>query len=392
MAGGPGQNVTKFGEKGMRLVRSWTTLMILAASKQPLTAREVHDKLCQHPDFAHVEMKLQTTREDLKTLVKCQFPVAMVDDKGRELDLGDHPDLRGRLKNIRWCLRTGSAIRDLLSPPSRPTVADVAALRVMHELLVLLRSPSELLRGPFADVLRELLIIYQNQMMIDEAMGSELAQKLEKLDGAFSENSELRERLLVLAKSIGRGSVVHARYHDVGSRRVDVDFAPRRFFISKGSIHVVGLRIPENELHSIRVDQLARLSVLHTHRAPEHDDQAIEDFIRQISGSYQGSAYQIRLVVHPRVADLFRQTTFHSTQEIQDSPDGGLDVRFHCAACASFEEWLLGFGEYVRVVEPTVLAERMRDRHLAAARAYREHLEGTPPEESEELESPAADR
>ena len=101
----PGQKTSRFGEKGMRLVRSWETLFLLVESPSPLTSQEIHKKIHRNYPFSDQPCAVQTTREDLKTLQKCGFPVCMLNEQGQEIDPDDMDSAQGRLKNVRWYIR-----------------------------------------------------------------------------------------------------------------------------------------------------------------------------------------------------------------------------------------------------------------------------------------------
>jgi len=101
----PGQKTSRFGEKGMRLVRSWETMLLLVESPSPLTSQEIHQRIHRNYPFSDNQCAVQTTREDLKTLQKCGFPVCMVDEQGHEIDPDEMESSQGRLKNVRWMVR-----------------------------------------------------------------------------------------------------------------------------------------------------------------------------------------------------------------------------------------------------------------------------------------------
>ena len=107
MTGKPGQKTSRFGEKGMRLVRSWETLLLLVESPTPLTATEVNEKIHRSPQFSGPDQRcsVQTTREDLKNLQTCGFPVCRVNENGQEIDPEEMDSSQGRLKNVRWQIR-----------------------------------------------------------------------------------------------------------------------------------------------------------------------------------------------------------------------------------------------------------------------------------------------
>jgi len=126
----PGQKTSRFGEKGMRLVRSWETLLLLIESSNPLTAQEIHEKIHRNHPFCDHQCAVQTTREDLKTLQKCGFPICMVDDQSKEIDSDEMESCQGRLKNVRWQIRDQEKLGKLESSYHRlPSTIDLVLPR-----------------------------------------------------------------------------------------------------------------------------------------------------------------------------------------------------------------------------------------------------------------------
>lgn len=136
MARKPGQRATKFGCKGFRLLRSWTTLLMLAEPGSPPTAAELTERLrCRYP-FDGLEISIQTTRDDLRLLRQCGFPVVPLDDRQEEIDLDAFDTLTGRLKNVRWTLRDPARLGELLGEGlPRPSAADIVTLDLLRCLL-----------------------------------------------------------------------------------------------------------------------------------------------------------------------------------------------------------------------------------------------------------------
>ena len=67
-----------------------------------------------------------------------------------------------------------------------------------------------------------------------------------------------------------------------------------------------------------------------------------------------------------RAAGGIRERTWHPSQTLADTPDGGVQLTLDVAAPEELERWLLGFAADVEVIEPTWLAELLRERHAAA--------------------------
>jgi len=132
----PGQRATKYGAKRFRLLRVWCTLLLLAEPGPPSTAAELLQRLRTRYPFDGLQLSLQTTRDDLRLLAECAFPVVPIDSHGNEIDVASFDSLRGRLKNTRWTLRDPTRLGELYCEGlPTPCVADVIALDLLRRSL-----------------------------------------------------------------------------------------------------------------------------------------------------------------------------------------------------------------------------------------------------------------
>ncbi len=122
--------------KRLRLLRGWCLLLMLAEPGPPSTAAELLERLRTRYPFDGLELSLQTTRDDLRLLAECGFPVVPLDGDGNEIDVCEFDRLTGKLKNLRWTLRDPARL-DELYPEGlpRPSVADALALNLLRSSL-----------------------------------------------------------------------------------------------------------------------------------------------------------------------------------------------------------------------------------------------------------------
>jgi predicted DNA-binding transcriptional regulator YafY len=101
-------------------------------------------------------------------------------------------------------------------------------------------------------------------------------------------------------------------------------------------------------------------------------DFSPEKFFASALGVLSGTG-NFRVVIRfgPAVADRVREREWHESQELQDLPDGRLQLTLHLGALPEIESWVLTWGAAAEVVEPTVLRERLRATAATLARLYR---------------------
>lgn len=86
----------------------------------------------------------------------------------------------------------------------------------------------------------------------------------------------------------------------------------------------------------------------------EHGDQITKVVLRF-------DAYQARYM---------RERTWHTSQEIEDQPDGSMIMRFTTGALEEVQRQIMGYGRHVRVIAPASLAAAIVDEMRAAIQLY----------------------
>ena len=81
---------------------------------------------------------------------------------------------------------------------------------------------------------------------------------------------------------------------------------------------------------------------------------------RRLRGSFgvhsgQGE-YQVVIRFNARAADYIREKRWHDSQELQERPDGGLDLHLKLSSLPEVERWVLSWGGDAAVVSPRELA------------------------------------
>ena len=82
---------------------------------------------------------------------------------------------------------------------------------------------------------------------------------------------------------------------------------------------------------------------------------------------YRDNVEHVVVCFMPDVAAEIRERTWHPSQRLVDDREGAVYLHLDIAAPEELERWLLGYGASARVIEPALLAERVRASHAAAA-------------------------
>lgn len=82
--------------------------------------------------------------------------------------------------------------------------------------------------------------------------------------------------------------------------------------------------------------------------------------------------YEVRLLVTPEYAPLFRRNGYHPTQQIEEErPEGWTVVSFEVESLEEVHAFVRAWGLGVVVMEPAVLARRVKRDAEALLRHYR---------------------
>jgi proteasome accessory factor B len=70
----------------------------------------------------------------------------------------------------------------------------------------------------------------------------------------------------------------------------------------------------------------------------------------------------VRLVFAKEVATYIRERVWHRSQELQERPDGSLELRLETSGRKELTPWILSWLPHVRVIAPLELRERVLKR------------------------------
>lgn len=150
-------------------------------------------------------------------------------------------------------------------------------------------------------------------------------------------------------------------------------FAP--YYIEPGawgrSTYVFGLREPPGEMRTFKVERIeaAELTTEPYRIPPDFDPYTL---LADAWGIWYTEEEPVAVVLRfsPRAAGRVRETRWHSSQEVEMCPDGGLIWRARVAAVQEMLPWIRGWGAEVVVLEPDALRGLLRHEMRAAAANY----------------------
>ncbi|CAN5384440.1 YafY family protein [soil metagenome] len=120
-------------------------------------------------------------------------------------------------------------------------------------------------------------------------------------------------------------------------------------------------------IQTFRLDRMSAVEAQDGVAVPPPDfDLAV--FASQSFGIYQDEIEDVELRVTPAGADEARSWRWHPTQTLEDTPDGGVIVRFRASGMRELAWHLFSWGEQVAIVAPMRLKAVMAGELAAAQR------------------------
>ena len=293
----------------------------------------------------------RTIRRDLQALEEAGFP--LYDDRSRD---------DGR---TRWQIN-GQALKGLAAGL---TISELCALYFSRTLL-------ESLSGtPFRDDVESAFeklaagLTPHMRRFLDQ-LPRVLATKPDAMRGRPL--GELQQPIVARALD----ATLHLRqasitYHSKSSDRTKTYLLhPYRLAYAQGALYLLAY-VPEyGEVRTFAVERIQELSLLEERFTPIEDlpDEAFPHSL----GVHSGPPERVEIEFQPAVAEYIRAREWHHSQQLRDTPAGGVAMTLDVCLDRSLNSWILSFGPFARVVSPASLARDIAEQ-IEEARALYEH-------------------
>jgi len=180
--------------------------------------------------------------------------------------------------------------------------------------------------------------------------------------------------LEILTRAWAEGKMVHVWHiHEETGKVFEYDFAP--YFIEPYAVgqttHVIGLRIPPNEIRTFKLERIQRAEPLDEQYTIPVDFNP-QDTLTDAWGIWYTEAEPVQVVLkfHPRVAGRVKETRWHRSEEAVDQSDGYLLWRAWIAEPKEMLPWVRGWGSDVEALEPEKLREALKKTTIGLNKLY----------------------
>lgn len=150
--------------------------------------------------------------------------------------------------------------------------------------------------------------------------------------------------------------------------------APYTLEPTDAGVYVIGHDESSDEIRTFKLERLQAARVLsRPYTIPSDFDPAafLKDSWRIMTGE---QPVEVLLRFSPEAAPFVRERTWHTSQEIEDEPDGGLILGLWIAEPREMLPWIRSWGAQAEVLAPDWLRDRVAEEMAHAAERYQTRI------------------
>jgi len=187
-----------------------------------------------------------------------------------------------------------------------------------------------------------------------------LGESFRVLPGPHKSYAHLRDTIQALNDAVVGRRTVAMRYRTgstgaVSQRELD----PYKVWYRAGALYVVGHDHKSGEVRTFAVDRIRAISVT-ARRFAAPADFDFDAYIGASFGVIAEPASRVRIRFEPRWTTYVEERTWHPSQRLEPTPDGGLLLEMQAGGLAELRSWVLSFGGGAEVIEPETLRSEVR--------------------------------
>ena len=98
---------------------------------------------------------------------------------------------------------------------------------------------------------------------------------------------------------------------------------------------------------------------------------SIDDYLESSFGVFNAKgSHHIRIQFDAFAAQLVRERSWHPSQKMQDSENGGLELQLRLSSLEEIEPWVLSWGKHAKVLSPVDLQKRIYETARFQIKAF----------------------
>jgi predicted DNA-binding transcriptional regulator YafY len=326
--------------RNAEVIRQWTILREIERSR---AAGVTIDDLASQCDVT-----TRTIRRDLQALEEAGFPV--FDDKSRD---------DGR---TRWVLN-GQAFKGL---SAGLTLSELCALYFSRSLVESLTGTP--FKSDVETAFEKLTaaLTPHMQRFLDQLPRVLSTKAQPHTAGGSSDRPRIEARALEATLHQRQATITY--YSKSSDRTKEYLVHPYRLAYAQGALYLLAY-VPEyREVRTFAVDRIHDLSLREETFTPI--EELPEDAFPHSLGVHSGPPERVEIEFQPAVADYVRARTWHPSQQLHETPNGGVGVVLNVCLDRALHSWILSFGPFARVTSPLALAKEIAAQFELARSQY----------------------
>jgi proteasome accessory factor B len=192
--------------------------------------------------------------------------------------------------------------------------------------------------------------------------------------GEHDPNEPFSRSFSAVARGWAEGRVVEIDYEPGSAPRKTARVQP--YFLEPDaalrSVYLIGFDEAAKAMRTYKVERI-RTATLTQDRYEIPDDFDPDAWLANSWGIWSSDGtptVRIRLRFDASVAHRVREAVWHRSQELNELPDGGVELSVTVAGIVEIQPWILSWGGAVEVLEPTELREAVAAAVRTAAARY----------------------
>jgi predicted DNA-binding transcriptional regulator YafY len=177
--------------------------------------------------------------------------------------------------------------------------------------------------------------------------------------------------LMVLRQALLGMKMLRFIYHG-GSRPASRDVVPFGIIFGRMN-YLIGADAGTTKPKHWRLDRIEKLECLDAVASPPADFDLVA-FANTPFAYFEGPQEDVVLHILPDGMDDFKNYRFHSSQSVEEHPEGGVLVRFHASGMLELAWHLFSWGNKIEIVEPVSLRQQMTTELRVALAHHEEPL------------------
>jgi len=192
---------------------------------------------------------------------------------------------------------------------------------------------------------------------------ADAAELISVLDLKLADHSRHRESIKTVQFALLEGRQITGLYespYEPGP--MDLRLHPYRLCLIKNAWYIVGRQTDAEQPRTYRVARFKALRML-DQAADVPEDFDLKSYFGNAWAVFRGEkSYDVEILFTPEAAKVVTETTWHHSQKAKPQKDGSMILTFQVDGLEEITNWVLGWADRAKVIQPTALRERVVEK------------------------------